>query len=1245
MNLSELNDQQRAAVECLDSPLFIQAGAGTGKTHTLAQRLVYALSEDSGPKLDDVDELLTITFTDKAAGELLGRIRSTLRSEGLEEESLAIDSAWISTIHSMCKRVLSSFAFETGVDSAAVLLSEEQRTLFFGESFNRVLELHTDTSECDELIEDYGIEKVRTMVSHMASALTSTPGGRGSMEYGPSPLPTSEILRGFSEGIEAVLLGIEQLGSTERDKTGVQKAYGRINSALETMHTLFGSDMSVGVREAYLLLSEYDPSWGRNRGKAIDPLRGLEFDAAAQAFAQVMVAKQRADARFLMDIAQEVQTDYEAFKRREGVMDTDELLSGVYRLLVGNPTIAQHYRDQFGLVMVDEFQDTDRLQVGIIEQITGSEFKTLATVGDQQQSIYGFRGADVSVYKEQQKRMVDVHQGKDVTLSVNYRSHDQILRFVHDVFSQPEVFGDDLISLTAGRIEPEDRDEPEPPYLLSDQPRVRLLMAAGSTEQSSRGMPTSLLREQEGRMIAQEFAELRAQGKSAGDMVVLLNKMSNCQMYIDALRAQGFDCMVTGGSTFYKTDEVNVLIDYLNALVNPYDSRALTSTLISPLFALSDDALLQLASYTSAYEGLTNCREPSVMRAAQLLERALRRVDNLSAAEVIQGALADSGWDLDLLTRGAEGVAAYANITKFMDLAREYEQENGRSLVHVAQYFTRVIDYMEAGGNVKAKPGTLVAESFDVVRIMTTHSSKGLEFPIVAVAEYVDHKPEVKSDYITTEGDRTYVAIKPAPKSAAKNTYKDYFEDYINETGAHVENASSATSALEFFSYLQEKKTSAYLPEKQRLLYVACTRAREVLILALHDGKIASEPEQLPENRRFQLFGDIEHGVFRTTGFPHANMPFTFGNGVRGSYRFGPVNLDDAVRGEGASDGGGGGKSAADYGVEQAETENSDDYHSSIVDFSTVQALRPRLHTGAGEYLSAERVRTPLTQSYSSLSKQGVGTGAVKAFATIEIAEVTEAAGIAEVTETAGTAVATEAAGAAAAASDAKVHLSLARPSVNKAMDFGSAFHLVAQWLIETELLFSAAESAHQTISDIQGNGACLQGNGIGLQPLDGILGKRISLASRQYALDGDDGKRLKAALYRWIVSARATELCSFQTVYTEYPFLVDVNGGIPLEGLIDVLCIDKTRRQALIIDYKTGTSAAGERAELEERYRFQAICYAYAVFAGFTGEEIEQVELAFVRPEVESAAGLEEVCYEFERARDFDRLAGHVVV
>lgn len=111
-----LTPSQRAAVESVHEPLFIQAGAGTGKTFTLTKRIAYGLSQESGPLIGDVDRLLTITFTNKAAGELVGRVRAELRAQGLDEESLKIDAAWISTIHSMCRRMLLSHAFDVGID-------------------------------------------------------------------------------------------------------------------------------------------------------------------------------------------------------------------------------------------------------------------------------------------------------------------------------------------------------------------------------------------------------------------------------------------------------------------------------------------------------------------------------------------------------------------------------------------------------------------------------------------------------------------------------------------------------------------------------------------------------------------------------------------------------------------------------------------------------------------------------------------------------------------------------------------------------------------------------------------------------------------------------------------------------------------------------------------------------------------------------------------------------------------------
>lgn len=186
-----LTPSQRDAVESAHEPLFIQAGAGTGKTFTLTKRLAYGLSEESGRLINDVCRLLTITFTNKAAGELIGRVRAELRACGLTQEALQIDASWISTIHSMCKRMLLSHAFDVGVDPGANLLSEDETEGLSALALDELLQERAQDECLIRLLDAFGVKGGIDLISNLSGLFALSPEGMAGFDFGPAPAPAT----------------------------------------------------------------------------------------------------------------------------------------------------------------------------------------------------------------------------------------------------------------------------------------------------------------------------------------------------------------------------------------------------------------------------------------------------------------------------------------------------------------------------------------------------------------------------------------------------------------------------------------------------------------------------------------------------------------------------------------------------------------------------------------------------------------------------------------------------------------------------------------------------------------------------------------------------------------------------------------------------------------------------------------------------------------------------------------------
>ena len=282
----------------------------------------------------------------------------------------------------------------------------------------------------------------------------------------------------------------------------------------------------------------------------------------------------------LIDVAKSVADAFARRKREAGLLDNNDLLAFASRAFRDHPAIQAAYADRFKLVMVDEFQDTDQLQVDMIKRMAGEGFSRMCTVGDAQQSIYRFRGADVSVYR---RHLEDVRRRNPegiIELPDNFRSHGDVLALCDRIFEQPQVFGAEFMSLAPGRAE----SKVKRPF-LPDGPRVQVQV----TVTPSRGVASADAAAVAARRVAKSFSGFAAAGHRPGDMVVLLGGMGRANVYAEALRAEGLPCVVAGGSIFNRAPEVALMVRLAQAIANPKWTTALFEVLSSELFALSAD--------------------------------------------------------------------------------------------------------------------------------------------------------------------------------------------------------------------------------------------------------------------------------------------------------------------------------------------------------------------------------------------------------------------------------------------------------------------------------------------------------------------------------------------------------------------------------------------------------------------------------------------------------------------------------
>jgi len=408
---AHLNEEQLAAVEATGD-VFVSAGAGTGKTSVLVERYVRAVC-DRGM---DVDSILVITYTRKAAGELRTRIRAALGARGRPDLARELDGAWISTIHGFCNRLLKAHPFAVGLDPRFRELEDAGAAVLRGEAFERALAEFCSTGDPERLrlLATYRADGLRRMLTGVYETLRSA-GRELVLELGERA--------GLADAIGQLREEAESLVADE-SATAAQR-----QSAREALRV--AADESLPERLV-------DLSSLQGRGA-----RAASYEQARKAAERAALEELAAhDRDLLQELLVRFAGEYAAAKRRESAVDFEDLQLGARDLLRDHADVRDATRLRFRLVMVDEFQDTNRLQCELIDLVSHPQLTEVFTVGDEFQSIYGFRHADVEVFRERRAQASNL-----LTLRSNYRSRPQVLAAVNHLFS--DAFGDEYQALAA----------------------------------------------------------------------------------------------------------------------------------------------------------------------------------------------------------------------------------------------------------------------------------------------------------------------------------------------------------------------------------------------------------------------------------------------------------------------------------------------------------------------------------------------------------------------------------------------------------------------------------------------------------------------------------------------------------------------------------------------------------------------------------------------------------------------------
>lgn len=726
-----LNQEQVAAVSDRDQPLLLEASAGAGKTLVLVERFVRDVLEgDDEGRLLECDEILTITFTRKAAAELRGRIRRRLAA--LAETDLpeapraraavaALDGAWISTIDAFCARVLRRHALVAGVDPAFTVVDEADLAGYRRRAFATAVEKMLDGPSQDRLLDLLAADRYDGIASE------------------------------------------------------ISRTYDRLRSA------------------------------GQSSPRLPGPAPGEDPDG-------------------WIELLDELLAEYgEAFaheKRRRGGCDFSDVVFATLGLLTDHPAIADEYRGRFRRVLVDEFQDTNGLQLRLFEALgVPARFQ----VGDPLQSIYGFRHADVELFRE----VATAHErdGRRLQLVRNYRSRPEILDSINAGFGEAHArSGFDWVEIASGHDDPTQAPWDGKP---GGAPFVELLFTDRSLwDDSEPGADVA-----EPRLVANRIKRVVEEGEAGtGEVVILLETRTAMAAYRDELRRIGIEAVSDGGESWWSRAELRDLLVHVRLLANRRDEEHLLGALRSPMCGVGLDTLALLGAErlqrnaASLFEALENAcaEEPEpgspvsgiaederqrLRSYLELFRGWVQASASLGAGDLLDRIARDTAYQ-SLLLQAPGGQLALANVRKLVALAHGWDGRNGGD--------TRAfLDWVDTAAPVSGETDAPVGGAIDLdgksdpagpVRLMTIHAAKGLEFPVVVIPRLGSG---VRGDYsaIRVEGDRVGCSLYVAGDGNDKA-----------EVGPHGE--------------LKEEADLKVHHERRRCIHVAVTRAERRLILS-----------------------------------------------------------------------------------------------------------------------------------------------------------------------------------------------------------------------------------------------------------------------------------------------------------------------------------------------------------------------------------------------------------------------------
>ncbi len=840
----------------------------------------------------DASPFLAITFSEKAAREMRERVRSEIERRAQEapphertyweDMRVAVESARIGTIHSFCTALLRDHPAEASLDPRFGVLDEVEAGLLLSERVNIALREAVESLDL-QIFTMFSPSELRTILIEMINGGTTV---RDAVESLPTTPDAADILveqwhRQIDNERQQAIQAMQEmplwreacetiiaLADSAPPDDLIGKHVRNIATIIEALVVLDKEATSVNLSpiKELSLRGGSKKKWGNadDLQRAKDALTTLREGYRGQEEVLNIAPDPDQDkhvARMILDLVnlyRMAATHYRKAKEERDVLDFDDLIIRTRALLENHPHICRRWHAELQTILVDEFQDTDDYQRAIIYALSGIDQQHRAStpptppastastsslpmslpifvVGDGKQSIYRFRGADVSVFRAVEEHIVGRGGGQRVSLNTSFRTHPALLTWINQVMErvfarERELLPYEVVFETLTPHRPEAPFETCVELHIVDYPEEQEPSPNTSTGKSTPRRSINALRDEEGKILAARIKALVAGEEGAvvydhhqeawrtpeyGDIALLFRASTVFEHYERALQEAGIPYLTTAGRGYYGRKEVQDLINLLYVLSDPLQDFALVGVLRSPLFALRDDTIVWLHAQRRSPEQQGECslwevlmrdtlgddiphldpNEAAHLLAARDILRSLHeRRGYLSVVELLREALSLTGY-MAVISGLSDGERRRANVEKLLQAARH------TGIVGLSEFS----DYLERLLSAEPREGEAPLEAEGSVRLMTIHRSKGLEFPIVILPDLGRQSPPLRARWMAQPSYGVALQMR--------DEHGEWQEPLIYKLAKSEEQRMEQA-------------------EHERLLYVALTRSRDYLILS-----------------------------------------------------------------------------------------------------------------------------------------------------------------------------------------------------------------------------------------------------------------------------------------------------------------------------------------------------------------------------------------------------------------------------